>query len=370
MMAISVEHLGAQVQCPHCAAVVQTPPRSALGPPPGPDPYGAAVQPAPSPPQYQPLPPQYEAPAPSIQVPERESIFSDPEPSEDLFGADDTPKVQMPEPARMPQYDADAVATVEDPVEEEEEQVDLAAMRSRVSQARKAGNVAPTLLVFLVPYAIFTTAFLAYLLYTWPKLEAFEWLTDPNKKNPTKAVYLPKHDLPIPAKLKVPLKDTIRVGQMEITPLKVLRTPQGDLVLEFKARNVSTNLVMKPLDSTFFDEGKSNSGKAGCFTFLEQPGGKESSRIYGGHLEFLKGNNQVKIDDERWPGLQRDEECIVHLSTDPGDETRERVQSILKSDAKYQWRLQFRRGTAAVHGVELPVTAVIGIEFSQSEIGK
>ena len=192
--------------------------------------------------QPAPPPPQYEAPAPSIQVPERESIFSDPEPSDDLFGADDTPKVQMPDPADALRRESEAMATAEEPLEEEEEEVDLAAMRSRVSQARKAGNVAPTLLVFLVPYAIFTTAFLAYLLYTWPKLEAFQWLPDPNKKNPTKAVDLPKHDLPIPAKLKVPLKESIRVGQMEITPLKIFRTTQGDLILEFKARNVSSSV--------------------------------------------------------------------------------------------------------------------------------
>ena len=29
MMAISVEHLGGQVHCPHCQAIVETPPRRA-----------------------------------------------------------------------------------------------------------------------------------------------------------------------------------------------------------------------------------------------------------------------------------------------------------------------------------------------------
>ncbi len=364
MMAISVEHLGAQVQCPHCAAVVQTPPRSALGPPPGPDPQGAAVRPAPP-------PPQYEAPAPGIQVPEQESIFSDPEPSDDLFGGDHTPKIHMPEAARAPQRAAESVAVMEEP-EEEEEQADLTAMRSRLTQERKAGSIAPTLLVFLVPYALFTTAFVAYLLYMWPKLEAFEWLPDP-KKPTGKALNLPVHDRQ--PNLKASLKETVRVGQMEITPLKVLLKPSGDMVLEFKAKNLSTN-VIKPLDGSFFDEAR-NAGASSArpFTFIEKVGGKKSDRIYGGKLEFLKGDNQVAIHDDSWAGLQPGQECIVHLDTSGASEPmrdrsdpRQNVQSLLKNDGPYLWRLQFRRGSASVWGVDTPLTAVIGIEFGKSDI--
>jgi len=345
MMAISMEHLGAQVQCPHCAAVVQTPPRSALGPPPGPDPYSAAVQPAPPPP----TPP-----------PERESIFAEPEPSEDLFGADMSPKVQMPARARSEHH------IEETNHEDDEEQVDLTAMRSRMSQERKAGNLAPTILVFLVPYSIFTTLFLAYLLYTWPRLEAFEWLPDPKKGNAGRVVYLPKHDSPIPAKLKVPLKETIRVGQMEITPQKVSRTPAGDLVLEFKARNISDDYHIKPLDDSFFAEGKIELGSARPFTFLERLGGKETERVYGGLPDFRKGENRVVFHGD----LQPNDECIVYLTTEPKEQVRDRIRAMLNSpEANYLWRLQIRRGLTPVHGVETSLTAVIGIEFSKSEVG-
>jgi hypothetical protein len=365
MMAISVEHLGAQVQCPHCAAVVQTPPRSALGPPPGSDPYGAAVQPpAPQyqPPQpYQPPPQQYQPQAPNIQVPERESIFADPEPSEDLFGGDTNPKVHMPDPIRAGHPRGDEPEHAAEP---DEEPVDLTAMRSRMSQERKAGSLAPTILVFLVPYSIFTTLFLAYLLYTWPRLEAFEWLPDPKKGNAQRVVFLPKHDAPLPAKLKVPLKETIRIGQMEITPLKVARTPAGDLVLEFKAKNVS-NILIRPLDDSFFAEGKADKGTARPFTFLERQGGKDADRAYGGDkLEFRKGEQLVKFNGDLMPG----QECVVHLATKHDDQIR--VQSLIEvPEGKYLWRLQVRRGTAAVHGVDMMLTAVIGIEFEKSEIG-
>jgi len=345
-MAIHMEHLGAQVQCPHCAAVVQTPPRSALAPPPGPDPYNAAMPPAPPP------------PAPT---PERESIFAEPEPSEDLFDADLSPKVQMPSPARNHSEHDQHVEAVDD-----EEQVDLTAMRSRMSQERKAGNLAPTLLVFLVPYSIFTTLFLAYLLYTWPRLEAFEWLPDPKKGNAGRVVYLPKHDSPIPAKLKVPLKETIRVGQMEITPLKVARTPAGDLVLEFKAHNVSSDYHIKPLDDSFFEEGKQDVGSARPFTFLERIGGKETERVYGGIPDFRKGDNRIAFNGD----LQPSDECIVQLATMPNEKLRNRIRALLNSpDGKYLWRLQIRRGLTPVHGVETSLTAVIGIEFDKNEIG-
>jgi hypothetical protein len=349
MMAISVEHMGAQVQCPHCAAVVQTPPRSALGPPPGPDPQGAAVEP----------------PVPRIQAPERESIFSEPEPSDDLFGAENGPKVQLPESPRRavsePEAEVEAVAAIED---EEEEEVDLTAMRGRLAQERKASSVAPIMLVFLVPYAIFTTLFLAYLLYTWPKIETFEWLPDPKKNGQPKVVVLPTHDLPIPAKIKAPLKETIRIGQMEFTPLKISRTAGNDLIFEFKAKNVSPNLLIKPLEAGFFEESKGVAGTARPFTFLELVGGKENTRVYGGVLHFLKGESRARFDGDLSPG----QECVVQLATDPGELTRERVRALLAQNGRYQWRVQVRRGRAPVHGVDTSLTAVFGVDFGAKDV--
>src|SRR5690242_7378137 len=112
MMAISVEHLSAQVQCPHCAAVVQTPPRSALGPPPGPDPLGAQVQSSPQPP----------SPTPAKTDPD--SIFSDAASGDDFQAGPATP---MPATMHDAPFTAgeDAVAAPS----AEEEPVDLSAMR-------------------------------------------------------------------------------------------------------------------------------------------------------------------------------------------------------------------------------------------------
>src|SRR5437868_1195315 len=74
IMAISTQHLGGQVRCPHCQAVVQTPPR--------PQPAAVAVD-------IPPLPP--------VEPREVESIFAPPEPTDDLFdGGPQRPLVEMP----------------------------------------------------------------------------------------------------------------------------------------------------------------------------------------------------------------------------------------------------------------------------------
>lgn len=358
MMAISVEHLGAQVQCPHCAAVVQTPPRSALGPLPGPDPQGAAVEPPRpqyEPPAYQP-PPQY--PSPSIHAPERESIFAE-SPSDDVFGHAASSQAPMLE-AEYQQHVAESAPTIamDEPSDEPDaEQANFVA-RQRLAQARRSSNIAPTILTFLIPYSILTSFFVGYLLYMWPSPNQFEWLKDPKPDAKPRIVLLPRHDLELPAKLKTPLGNTVRIGQMEITPLKVAKR-RGDLVLEFKAKNVSSNQIIRPIEREFFFESKGGSNTAKPYTFLEEIG-KESGRIYGGELRFIAADNRPNFDGELRPG----EECTVELST----YSDEKVSRLLKDDAKYRWRVQVRRGLETVNSVPTSVTAVVGVEFSKNEI--
>src|SRR5579864_1517155 len=75
VMAISTEHLGGQVRCPHCLAVVQTP---------APQKPAGEMQ---SPPM---LPPP-------IETAEVESIFSPAAPTDDIFDAGpQRPLVEMP----------------------------------------------------------------------------------------------------------------------------------------------------------------------------------------------------------------------------------------------------------------------------------
>lgn len=348
-MAISVEHLGSQVQCPHCRAVVQTPPASA---------FGAAAS---APPPVQP-----EAPPPPKSQEPGEDIFSEGAPSEDLFGQPTHPKVMMPDeprPAPVPQPVAAGpapgpAAEVLEQADDEEEEADLAGMQARVHAARRASSMAPMILVFLVPYALCCTAFIGYLLYNWPTIDRLDYLPDPKRDGVRRTVLLvPAHDSPLAADRKVPLKETVRVGDMEITPLRIIRNGD-DLRIEFRARNASTNLIMTPIEYEFFRYNKAGVGSVKPYTFLEGVG--QAERVYGGHLEFFQSGRDVS--GELAPG----QEEVVRLMSEQKD--RPRVSSLLASNGRYLWRLQVRRGFINYRGGTIPATAVVGVEFTAQDV--
>lgn len=297
-----------------------------------------------------------------VQVTERESIFSEPEPSDDLFGGDHSPKVQMPEPAAAPapNYQARdaAVAVAEEP---EEEQADLGAMRSRLAQERKSSSLAPTILVFLVPYAIFTTGVIAYLLMMWPTVEAMGYLMDPKQKN-QKHVSVPLSDSKIPASLRTTLHQPLRIGQMEYTPLKITRN--GDVLsLKFKAKNVSKDMVIDPIEIDFFNPKLTGTGSRGSiYTYLEHPG--KDPKVPGGDLAFFNEKGAEVRSGELLPG----QECTIELTTETGDKMKKRVSDLLAADGQFLWRVQVRRGAEIVYRTEMPLTAVIGIEFNKADI--
>ena len=355
MMAISAEHLGQQVQCPHCQAVVQTPPASAFGlAPPGPDPTVSA-------------PPSYASEPPPISVPEQpESIFAEAEPSDDLFDeAPRTPKVHMPDDNHEAEHAAVAVEEAEEE-EEYEEPADLSAMRARLASARQSSSVAPTILVFLVPYAICTTGFIAYLLMNWPTIERLDYLPDPKTLKAGKGagpVNLPAHGIALAANRKIPLNQSVRVGDIEVTPLHVWRLAKGDLQLEFLAKNLSKE-PMTPIEMDFFAFGK---GSFRPYTFLDSNLRKKDADEnvgYGGYLEYFDDPNLVRAraSGEVPPG---GEERIV-ITTTAEQKNREYVNRL--KGGNYVWRLQVRRGNVWYHGGEIPVTAVVGVQFGENDI--
>ena len=84
LMAVSAEHVGRQVRCPHCQAVVVAP---TTVPAPAP---AAAESPLPETVSFQPP-----------RLGEQDDIFAPPEPTDDLFGRPDAPRVEMPAPAPL-----------------------------------------------------------------------------------------------------------------------------------------------------------------------------------------------------------------------------------------------------------------------------
>ena len=366
MMAISPEHLGAQVQCPHCQAIVQTP-----APGPGMASAGADLG-AP--------------PIPSFAANEHESIFGQSEPSDDLFGGGPVPRIEMPveqappppvstsaptvsmEPAPVDytrpaphQVDSAPAPYSEQPAESPEEE--LAPFVPRKLDTKSM--FVPILLIFLVPYAIFTTTFIAYLLYSWPKDNPLKALPDPaGKGGPRLQV---KHDYPLDKDMKTGLGKPIQVGAIEVTPLKVKHNSYGDLVLVFKAKNLSSDLVFNPISLDYMKYSKKSLDSGRPYTFLERLSKEKLKPIYGGDLEWLKGapGQERPFDGDIGPG----DEAIIQLTTEADYRNRE-VANVMKSTEKLLWRVQVRRGFVPVDGKQIAATTVIGVEFTARDIVK
>lgn len=366
MMGISPEHLGAQVQCPHCQAIVQTP---------APAQQAAAAA----------------APPPTFQVGEHESIFSQPEP-DDLFGGSAAPQIQMPPldvppqpmpPQPMPPMPVSAAAptltmepspaayepapptTVPFPgsfTEPAHEELAAIAPPRRVPER---SMFMPILLIFLVPYAIFTTAFIGYLIYNWPADNRLKLLPDTAPQGGPR--FQVPHNLDLDKDMKTGLGQPIRVGAIEVTPVKVKHTAENDLVLVFRAKNVSSNQVFNPISDDYMKFSRASIAAGKPYTFLERvTKAKEKPRcIYGGYLEWYKGppGQEQRFDGEIGPG----EEAVIHLISEVDYRKRE-VGNFVKAKEPLVWRLQVRRGLVHVDGKDVSATTVIGVEFTSRDI--
>jgi phage FluMu protein Com len=213
LMAVGVAHLGKQVQCPHCHQVVQVPQASTMSE----------------------APPRAEENLPKLRISthDDESILASN--SDDLF-ADRPPRLELP-PANEPNV---AVREKEQagktdaalPGTEDNEELPLPTIPRR---REEKSMVVPIMFMFLIPYALATTAFIAFLLYNQGRnrFDPLERLPDPkpNEGGPRQI----QHDLDV--KLKTSLQQTVRIGDLEVTPLKVQQTSEGDLTLHMKMRN-------------------------------------------------------------------------------------------------------------------------------------
>ena len=371
VMGISPEHMGAQVQCPHCKTVVQTPAPAApaAAPPAAPAPAG-----------------EFSAPAgPAFHGGEHESIFSQPEPTDDLFGAGTPPRVEMPlDYAPRPSAAAAAApaGTAEHapPVHEQPShtspspfaeaasgsaQEELAAFTPRRVDDRSM--LGPILLIFLVPYALFTTAYIGYLLYIWPKDNPLKNLPDIGPKGQPR--YQVKHDLPLDKGMKTALGQAISIGAIEVTPLKVKHTPEGDLVLVFRAKNISRDQIFTPISDDYlrFSEKSLDSGRP--YTFLERISRDNLKKIYGGYLEWFKGPPGQEKASHGEIEIAPGQEAIVHLIS--ADKYRKiEVPNVVKAREPMVWRLQVRQGLVPVEGKMVSATTVIGVEFTSRDIVK
>ncbi|MBX9681309.1 MAG: hypothetical protein K2X38_21340 [Gemmataceae bacterium] len=341
MMAISTEHLGAQVQCPHCQAVLQTPPPPSA--------------PAPTP------PPPREPAIPTFRRPERDSIFSEPEPVDDLFGAGDPPpRVELPKPAAIAASMSDAFAAARDGHADHDESLPGGSMPAPRREAPKSAFTS-YLLIGLISYSICTTGMVAYLLSNWPSINAFDWLADPapGKGGARQSKTRQSPDAPLPAKNIVAINDSITIGEVSVTPAKVTMSPEGNLILTLRIKNVSTETRFTPISDSFL---KASETRDKPYTYLE---GNSGGNLVGGYLEVkrIKGG-----DDEG--NLGPSDEAFFRVTTTDRPDDRLMAKKIADRTEPVVWRVQVRRGFVNFRGRPVSATAVIGVRFNPTTIEK
>jgi hypothetical protein len=359
LMAISTQHLGGQVRCPHCQAVVQAPPPPPP-PPPQPPPQHAVVT---------------ELLLPQPEAREVESIFTPAEPSDDLFeSGPQRPLVEMPAEPRPAPASTSSILGDAPPTEPTDNAIATEAppMNEGAAELARLPRHRPVVdrsyfifiaMIFLVPYSVLMTLFVIYLWYQLATQgNSLDLLPDPvPKKDGARQVTRAAHDQPLMAHQKVPLGKTVRIGELEVKPLKVVRDSLGDLELHLHAKNVSQNQAFSPIHPDFLKVAPGNKG-AMPYTFLDS---QNYVRLYGGHLAFQRGGADDKtIEGDLQPGQEED----ILLTTKDNKAVVEKI--VEAKNENLTWRVQLRRGFVAHRGQKVSTTAVIGVVFNSKEIEK
>ena len=412
LMAVGVEFLGQQIRCPTCQQVVIAP-ADAVQPPPLPLPD--VPFPPLSPNEEIPLP----APTESVDalfnsVPPLESPTGDTIPlspaADGVFGH--APFLPPVEPASAPTPEGidttapmiSQPATESSPSPEPLTHEPLGIRKPRDYSGR-VNYFIPLVFLPLLLYAVLSTAVAGYL---YVKLRAqpaspfdsfpdWEGDTPGTRKDKPKLSYDRKFTtLPLPEQLLVGLGQTIRVGDLEVTPLRVERrkvelvgegteekgeqSPTDGLVLHLRLKNLADDYAFTPMDNFFDRHWKpGNDGvppltllQAGVETFY---GGPAKWRPLGRgrkeRREWLAGRKN--IDRE---GLSPGQDLETVVATDAWDAAV--AQHLFGVDdeghavrkpyvGKLLWRVQLRRGLVEWKGRKLPATAVVGVEFTDSD---
>jgi hypothetical protein len=461
-MAVESEYLGQPVRCPQCQQIVVAPSETSLdvahadGPvarassaetiekplaPPGSDFEDIFAPAEPTDDLFgHPEPPRIEIPpAPLAPTPANDNPVSSPGPTADPLPASSEPS---PLPDAVPPPPANGENTTAQPAAEPEGPWQAAAFTDMMSappaEARTDSGLALSadgtssttrparrreqrtpwfaILVFspLVLYSIVVTVFAAMLYLHQRRIELerrspFEMMPDDGDnpgvqkgKKTTRHQYLydPKlATLPLPDNLRTRLTpdggESIRIGELQITPVRVKRErvkvyvqnsakPEpctGDsLVLYLKMRNLSSDYAFAPLDNYFDRYWKTGMDLLPPLTQLEVGA---DYRLYGGPARWYPRGSENKRREwvEGRPAfdpelLGPNEEKEFFVCTD-GQDARAELALFGENEGRrvrepyhgrFLWRIRVRRGLVRVKDKDYSATAVVGVEFSDKEI--
>jgi hypothetical protein len=366
-MGVANEQRGQQVQCPHCYQIVLAPATTDVAAPASTQPHSFDS----------PAVPATENPIPSSGGTGAGELYgfvpsASAEPKATVPVVETGPSSTGPVPVAPPP-DGGFVTDVQDPFTPSPfaggpgHGVDMASAMPadsfhapRPRRVEKRSLLVPILLIFLVPYSITITAFFAWHLYQAREanFDPLERLPDP-KPGKGGAVRIHPTRSALPAKLKTALHQPLRVGDLEVTPLRVEKDDQGRLSLYLKLRDVSQDVAFNPvLPAEDYQFRRVSMEDTGPYTFLEAG----DRRLYMRGMEFEQTpprKQGILFDGMLQPG----EEMVAVFRTQADD------KGLLKgATGPLVWRVQLRRGLVAVGDGEVSATALVGVAFDARAI--
>jgi S-adenosyl-L-methionine hydrolase (adenosine-forming) len=264
---------------------------------------------------------------------------------------------------------------------------DVSERAAKTHVPKMRGSIlAPLVIIPLISYAVLATIAVIVLLMRSQSPDPLERL--PDLEGQFKGAKHNKHggilyerirpDAPLPARLRARLGERLRVGDVEIHPEKVeLRKvyilqpgfepesgTNASLVLHFAVRNVSEDTLFSPTDP-FFDRRSSAQSPGGApYTCLEIG----EHRFYGGALNWTPGRPEGTgevIDGQHYKILEPGEELATQVCTDPEVPVPQALEGYR---GPLLWRIWLRRGLVQIGDREVSATAVVGVEFRDSDI--
>ena len=300
----------------------------------------------------------------------------------------------IPVPVPLPSTDDDSpFSTVEAPKpkkrRDEPEDEDRPAKRSRAAASSTGGNPMFRMGFFiLAPYALIATIAAIYGLFLKSSVPAGHPLSNlpdnfgefsPAERKKSGRLSFPL-DGELPADQKVALGGKLEIGQLEITPVgveerKLKFISEGKsgakssetsyanaLVLKMKVTNTSDDLLIHPLDPAF-NRQVTGSDKVGTTLMV----GKVS--YPGGAISWPFRENLTRRYEEAQAAdatpLKPRESREYVVFTDAKSAVTKAAKDARDS---LLWRVQVRRGRIDHDGKDIPVTAIIGVEFRSSDV--
>lgn len=369
---------------PPVAVIVPPPPAVAFASPPAADPFaGFGAAPA--------YPAPVAVPAPPVAV----AVSPPPAaPANPWAGFDQSTPPVAAHPVPVPPPPVAAVADDEPRRDRRAERDDR---RPRPVRGRAAPTTASGLnplikvgFFVMIPYALLMTVLAVYGLFIReggkaPEGHPLSLIPDgrgefpPADRKKTGKLGVPL-DGPLPPELRAGLGKKVAVGDVEVEPvavavrkLVVVKEPEkgGKLltstlprgvVLTLNVRNTSSDLTFHPLDPAFNRKVyETDKPPTGLVIGKETYAGGAVTWPFDKNLKRAYERAQEGEDQPLGPGESR-----KYVVTTDGRESL--VKTVQAARDTMLWRVQVRRGLVEYLGREVPVTALIGVEFQASDV--